>query len=103
MISKLKNLILIKKDMDLSDKELEFPCQYPIKIIGVANDNFKKKILSVIYQHFREKVSDDLISFKHSKNKKYLSITLDFTAESREHVDEIYKDLKACREVICLM
>jgi len=89
--------------MDFSDAELDFPCQYPIKIIGIASDSFKKFILNVVYKHFEKKVSDGLISFKHSKNNKYLSITVDFTAESRKHVDEIYKDLRACQEIICLM
>ncbi len=89
--------------MDLNDHKLEFPCQYPIKIIGRANTDFKKVILSVIYKHFKEKVSDDLISFKNSKNNKYLSITVDFEAQSRKHVDEIYKDLRDCPEVVFLM
>lgn len=89
--------------MDLNDKELEFPCQYPIKIIGKSSDFFRKKIIQIIHNHFENQISDDLISFKHSKNKKYLSITVDFEAESREHVENIYKDLKECQEVICLM
>lgn len=89
--------------MDLSDKELEFPCNYPIKIIGIAKGEFKKNVLHIIHQHFKKKVSDDLISYKMSQNQKYLSITVDFEAESREHVDGIYKDLKACKEIICLL
>lgn len=89
--------------MDLSDKKLEFPCKYPIKIIGIASDDFRKKIIQIIHSHFETQLCDDLISFKHSKNQKYLSITVDFEASSREHVDEIYKDLKACDQVICLM
>ncbi|MCH9631958.1 MAG: hypothetical protein S4CHLAM6_02800 [Chlamydiae bacterium] len=89
--------------MDLSDHELEFPCQYPIKVIGKANEDFKRSILQIVHGHFEQKVSDDLISFKHSRNNKYLSITIDFEAKSRQHVDNIYKDLKACNEVVYLM
>ncbi len=89
--------------MDLSDKELAFPCQYPIKIIGESSEHFKKRILQIIHRHFKNQLTDDLISFKHSKNKKYLSITVDFEAESREHVETIYKELKECQEVICLI
>lgn len=89
--------------MDFGDQELEFPCQYPIKVIGKASDDFRKNILQIIHVHFKKRVSDDLVSFKHSKNNKYLSITIDFEAQSREHVDQIYQDLKACQEVVCLM
>lgn len=89
--------------MNLDQAKLSFPCHYPIKVIGVDCSDFKKKILEVIYQHFNSQVRDDLIHFKHSKNQKYLSITISFHAESREHVDNIYKDLKQCQGVLCLM
>lgn len=89
--------------MNLEDHELEFPCDYPIKIIGHAKDEFKKNVLGIIYHHFKKKVSDDLISYKMSRNNKYLSITLQFTAKSRCHVDAIYKDLRACEEVVFLI
>ena len=89
--------------MNSSDQELEFPCHYPIKVIGESNDIFRKNILQIIHGHFKKRVSDDLLSFKHSKNNKYLSITINFEAESRQHVDNIYKDLKACEQVVHLM
>lgn len=89
--------------MGLNNQELKFPCQYPIKVIGLAKPPFKKNVLEIVYQHFKSKVSDDLISFKTSKNNKYLSITVDFMAESRAHVDAIYKDLKKCQEVVFLI
>lgn len=89
--------------MDLSREELKFPCEYPIKVIGLATDPFKKTILDIVYQHFKKKISDDLISYKMSKNNKYLSITVNFRAESRSHVDAIYSDLKLCSEVVCLI
>lgn len=89
--------------MNLDNHELEFPCQYPIKVIGLAKAPFKKNVLDVVYQHFKSQISDDLISYKMSKNNKYLSITVNFVAESRPHVDAIYKDLKNLSEVICLI
>lgn len=89
--------------VDLTNEVLKFPCEYPIKIIGLASIPFKKSILEVVYQHFKKKISDDLITFKMSKNKKYLSITVNFTAESRNHVDAIYEDLKQCLDIVCLI
>lgn len=89
--------------INLDEHELEFPCDYPIKIIGHAEPSFKKNVLKIIHHHFKKKVSDDLISYKKSRNDKYLSITVQFMAESRHHVDAIYKDLKACSQVVFLI
>lgn len=89
--------------VNLDNKKLEFPCEYPIKVIGLAKSKFKKNVLNIIHDHFEHKVSDDLISFKMSKNNKYLSITVNFIAKSRGHVDAIYADLKQCSEVVCML
>jgi putative lipoic acid-binding regulatory protein len=89
--------------VDLNNEVLKFPCEYPIKVIGLASDPFKRSALDVVYQHFKERVSDDLISFTMSKNNKYLSITVNFTAESRKHVEAIYDDLKQCIDIVCLI
>ncbi|MCH9633379.1 MAG: hypothetical protein S4CHLAM7_01040 [Chlamydiae bacterium] len=89
--------------MDLNKYELQFPCDYPIKVIGYASEHFKKNVLSIVYQHFKQKISDDLISYKMSKNNKYLSITVNFTAQNRIQVEQIYKDLRRCKEVVHLL
>lgn len=89
--------------MNLDHQELQFPCEYPIKVIGLAKSTFKKNVLTIIHDHFEKRLSDDLISFKHSKNQKYLSITVNFMAKSRGHVEAIYHDLKQCDEVVCLI
>lgn len=89
--------------MNIEQHELNFPCEYPIKIIGFSNELFKKNVLNIVYQHFKCKVSDDLISYKTSRNKRYLSITVRFMAESRSQVDDIYQDLKSCEEVVQLI
>ena len=89
--------------MNIDQHELKFPCQYPIKVIGLSNDLFKKNVLNIVYQHFKSKISDDLISYKTSRNNRYLSITVRFMAESRSQVDQIYQDLKSCEEVVHLI
>ncbi len=89
--------------MNIDQHELKFPCEYPIKIIGLSNDLFKKNVLKIVYQHFKSKISDDLISYKTSRNNRYLSITVRFMAQNRSQVDQIYKDLKSCEEVVKLI
>jgi putative lipoic acid-binding regulatory protein len=41
----------------------------------------------------------DEIAIKRSKNDKYLSITFEIVARSREYIEQIYSELRAQKEV----
>ena len=75
-----------------------YPCQFPIKVIGENTENLEKIIVKVM-SSFGEVIQPDGIAIKHSKNKKYLSITFEIVATSREYVERIYSELKAQKEV----
>lgn len=75
-----------------------YPCQFPIKVIGENTENLEKIIVKVM-SSFGEVIHPDGIAIKHSKNGKYLSITFEIVAKSREYVERIYSELKAQKEV----
>jgi len=86
----------------LEDKELEFPCHYPIKVVGLNHSEFYGKIYEVMHKHIRSlKPKDGRI--KESKNGKYLSVTFSFEALNREHVEAIYIDLRAHDDVVTII
>lgn len=71
--------------------KLEFPCQYPIKIIGDNTPDFiatvKAEVLHLV---------DDTATWKakESKNGKFISLTLIFVARDEEHIKEIHDHIK---------
>jgi putative lipoic acid-binding regulatory protein len=85
----------------MTNKELAepiYPCQFPIKVIGENTDKLEKIIIKVM-SSFGEVIHPDEMAVKHSKNEKYLSITFKIIAKSREHIEQIYSELKAQKEV----
>ena len=87
--------------MSESDEKplLEFPCQFPIKAMGLARDDFKSLITTLVRQHASDLTEAD-ISCRPSKEGKYISITVTVTATSREQLDAIYCELNACEHVL---
>lgn len=76
----------------------EFPCEFPIKIMA----NPQKETVESILNVFEKYVPDhDKIDFKtkESKTGKYISITAIFTADSKEQLDNIYKEISSHPEV----
>jgi uncharacterized protein len=85
--------------MAADDTNLKFPCDFPIKIVGVANDEFEISVLTIFRQHFPD-LSETAISARHSRDNKYLSLTVTVHAHSKEQLDKLYQDLTACEQVL---
>lgn len=78
----MKNSPLIK---------IDYPCQFPIKIMGICNKTFSSDCIIIIKRHCKNFDSQKDILIKTSKTGKYLSITANIIAESREHLDSLYQ------------
>ena len=77
--------------MNHTQKALQFPCEFPIKIMGRNTDTFQSAIQAIVRKH----VTSDAISYstQPSSGNKYLSITATFTAQSKEQLDTLYREL----------
>ncbi|KAA3639951.1 MAG: DUF493 domain-containing protein [Proteobacteria bacterium] len=78
---------------------LTFPCEYPVKAMGANKDDFQADIYQCIKQHAPE-VSKEAVQIKTSKNGRYLSVTVLVYAQSREHLINIYQDLRKLESVV---
>ncbi|NIN36453.1 MAG: DUF493 domain-containing protein [Gammaproteobacteria bacterium] len=76
------------------DSALEFPCEFPIKAMGRAADNFDAVVVGIIRKHTPD-FSDSTVKSRLSKSGNYVSITVTINARSREQLDNIYLDLTA--------
>ena len=71
---------------------LEFPCAFPIKIMGAKADGFVHAITHIAEQ-FDPSFDASTIELRPSKAGNYLGITITVTATSREQLDELYRTL----------
>ena len=91
------------KDKIFYDEEQEtlfkFPCEFPIKAMGKSGDELEMAVLEIINRHV-EDLQEGAVKFNESSNGKYTSITVTFTAESKDHLDKIYMELTSCQHVL---
>lgn len=78
---------------------LQFPCEFPIKIVGLANDTFELNVFAIIKKHFPQ-LSEGSLKQRASKQGKYLSLTVTVLAESKQQLDALYQDLTKCPDVM---
>jgi len=80
----------------------QFPCEFPIKAMGRTGDELEVAVLEIINRHVEDLV-EDAVKFNQSSNGKFTSITITFTAHSKDHLDKLYTELSACNHVLyCL-
>ncbi len=78
----------------MTDKEslIQFPCHFPIKIIGKNSKDFADEIKAIAIKHFPE-TADSAIVFQKSHKGNYLSVTITIYVHSKEALDALYGEL----------
>ena len=88
--------------MPIPDSLLTFPCEFPLKVIGRHNDEFRSLVLGIVQKHVGA-IAPEHISERPSKDGNYLSLTCTFQASSREQLDALYAELTACERVLIVL
>jgi hypothetical protein len=81
---------------------LEFPTDYPIKVIGRPSDEFRARVHAIVLRH-APLLEPERVTERLSENGNFLSISYRIRAESREQVEALATDLKSCEGVLTLI
>lgn len=81
---------------------LEFPTDYPIKVVGRPSDEFRARVHAIVSRH-APALEPERVTERLSENGNFLSITYNIRAESREQVVALASDLKSCDGVLMLI
>jgi putative lipoic acid-binding regulatory protein len=76
------------------DSLIEYPCLFPIKVMGLKTEGFVHAITQVAEQH-DPRFDASTIELRPSSSGKYLGVTLQVNATSREQLDKLYQALTA--------
>lgn len=84
---------------DKQESLLEFPCEFPIKMMGRVAGDFRQTAIVLVEKHTGT-ISDNAIKTVPSRKGNFLSVTVTIVAESQEQLDNIYRDLTAHDDVL---
>jgi hypothetical protein len=73
---------------------LEFPCDFPIKVMGAARDDFAQAVVAVVQAHAPD-FDPATVEMRASGKGNYLAVTCTVRATSREQLDNLYRDLSS--------
>lgn len=86
----------------MNDTLFNFPCDFPLKVMGRHTDDFRSIALGIVQKHVGF-VDAAKIEERPSKDGSYLGLTFNFTAHSREQLDALYLELTSCEKVLIVL
>jgi len=73
---------------------IEFPCDFPLKIMGATDAGFAQAIVEVVLKHAPD-FDPASVEMRPSKAGNYLSLTCTIRAVSQAQLDALYRELTA--------
>lgn len=77
-----------------ADTLLEFPCDFPLKVMGATREGFAQAVVEVVLRHAPD-FDAARVEMRPSKAGNYLSVTCIVRATSKPQLDALYRELTA--------
>jgi putative lipoic acid-binding regulatory protein len=84
----------LNQEVQIQESLIQYPSDFPIKIMGPRHDDFAETIVSVVLEHDPTFHADKL-EMRPSSKGNYLSLTATVRATSREQLDTLYLALSS--------
>lgn len=79
------------------DTLMEFPHDFPLKVMGRNTDDFRSIVLGIVQKHMGP---PSKIEERPSRDGTYVGITCIVPATSKAQLDALYMELTACERVL---
>ncbi len=79
-------------DLDNEESLFEFPCDFPIKMMGKDSPEFRATARVLVESHTGP-IDDDRVQYALSRNGRFVSVTITISAQSQQQLDDIYRDV----------
>ncbi len=81
---------------------LDFPCDFSIKSMGVASDDFDALVVEIVRRHI-EDLAEGAVRTRASSGGKYVSVTVSIRAHNQAQLDAIYRELTAHERILMVL
>lgn len=83
----------------MSETLLEFPCEFPLKVMGRKEAGFQDVVVALVEGHTGS-LDAGRIRLRESRDGNFVALTVMIRAESQAQLDAIYGELSAHDRVL---
>ena len=85
---------MVEKNDNITETLIEFPCDFPIKVMGETHDDFAAEIIRTIQTQLPS-FNATKIEMRGSSGGKYISLTCTVHVTTKAQLDDVYRALSA--------
>ncbi|MEN9838216.1 MAG: hypothetical protein RLZ79_1884 [Pseudomonadota bacterium] len=89
-------------DASADESPLQFPTDYPIKVVGRTERSFRARVDAIVFSHTPD-LTEDRVSERASGAGNFTSITYTIVARDRDHVTTLVTALVATEGVLMVI
>lgn len=87
---------------DTRPPALQFPCDFPLKVMGHAAEDFDALVIEIVRRHVPA-LREGAVQTRASSQGRYLSVTVTVQAQSQQQLDALYRELTAHARVLMVL
>lgn len=88
--------------MALTDSLIDYPCDFPIKVLGRSHQGFAQAVAEVVIRHDRD-FNAATMEMRPSSGARYIGLTCIVRATSREQLNALYQELCDHPQVVMVL
>jgi uncharacterized protein len=88
--------------MSREDTYHSFPLTFKLRVMGEDRDNFEGLVLNLVQKHIPG-LDEQHLTRRSSREGRYISVTVQFTAHSKGQLNAIYAELNAHERVLMIL
>ncbi len=85
--------------MEVDETLFRFPCDFPVKVMGLATPDFDSLVVSLVRRHSPD-IGEGAVHTRLSNGGRYMAVTVTIQAQSKAQLDNIYRELTAESRVL---
>ena len=88
--------------MSEADSPLQFPCDFPVKVVGHHTDDFEAQVVTIVRRHVPD-LGEGAVRSRPSNGGKYLAVTVTLRATSQAQLDAVYRALSSWEQALMVL
>lgn len=81
---------------------LAFPCDFPVKVLGRSGAEFRSHATEIVERHMGA-IDPARITERASRDGNFLALTFNLKPQSRQQLDDLYRELSASDSIVMVL
>ena len=81
---------------------IEFPCEFPIKVMGLSGQDFDTLVVEIVSRHVTG-IGGDAVRSKPSREGKFVSLTVTVWLETQQQLEGLYTELSGHERILMVL